>query len=227
MGGPSQSDYQATPSERMSADIAKKKADFFRQNYMPVMKAQLADAEMDMTGTIEGRANADIAQAVDSSGMAYDDAVTGRAQEELMRAKTMAGGEAASRALDARNRAGTNIIGAAQGQQEVVGQARSQLANLDTQSLLSANENRMATRGAAINAAAQLGTAAILRARGNRNPAEAASAQPGSTPGGDPMVPVFQQFKAPSSFTTGGFNPSNSPSALARTSTYNPFKVGG
>ena len=226
MGGPSQSDYEASPSEVMSANIAKKKADFFRQNYMPVMKAQLADAEMDMTGTIEGRANADIAQAVDSSGMAYDDAVTGRAQEELMRAKTMAGGEA-SRALDARNRAGTNIIGAAQGQQDVVGQARSQLANLDTQSLLSANENRMATRGAAINAAAQLGTAAILRARGNRNPAEAASAQPGSTPGGDPMVPVFQQFKAPSSFTTGGFNPSNSPSALARTSTYNPFKVGG
>ena len=243
MGGPSpkQSDYQATRSEKMSADIAKQKADFFSQNYMPVMKAQLGDAEMDMTGTIEGRANADIAQAVDNSGMAYDEAVTGRAQEELMRAKTQAGGAAASRALAARNSAGTNILGAVQGQQDIVGQSRQTLANLDTQELLSDNQNRMDTRNAAINAGAQLATAAILRRKKNQDAKNAALGKTppaGSAPGVAPMVPVFQQprpnlgtskltgFSAPSSFNPSGFNPNYSATSLGSTSTTNPFQFG-
>lgn len=158
---PKKSDYQATAAEKMDASVAKQRADFFRQNYGPLLKEQMNFVEKGTANLARSRAAADVQQSLSDMDyrLAQDTERSGQVGQALQ--GNLAQADRVSKNIE--NKMATSTIGTAQGQAADASSGISQVARISASDALNRAKARQQVSQAKFDAGAQLATAGVMR----------------------------------------------------------------
>ena len=158
---PKKSDYQATAEEKLDASIAKQRADFFRQNYGPLLKEQMNFVEKGTANLARSRAAADVQQSLSDMDyrLSQNTERSGQVGQALQGNLAQADGLSA----DIENKLATSSIGTSQGQTADASSGISQFAGISASDALNRAKARQQVAEAKFAAGAQLATAGVMR----------------------------------------------------------------
>jgi hypothetical protein len=157
---PKKSDYGPSAEETALAKISSQEQKYYQQKYSPKIKqAMEAAMKEDITSTVQGRAQADVMQAL-SSKPSLQAARSVDAAADMASAASAQQLQAGAQALAGQKQRQVGALGLARGEAGVATQGLSQAARVATTSQLAEAQRKQMVREAKLAAGAQLAGAA-------------------------------------------------------------------
>lgn len=177
---PKRSDYQASETEKASAEVGKMQRERFKRLYDPLLR-EMRDQSMsdDPTRQLRGRANADTMQAL-TSNLQFRNTQQLDRTGDIAQATLGQLGQAGAQGKQIENQLRTNVVGIANQQGADAASGLAQAARMQTSEQLNRARARQQVRSARAGAAAQLAGATLMQGvqnmqtRGLQAPVDAA-----------------------------------------------------